>query len=54
MKLLKIKALMLEDEFILSGIKGFEHKARFLMDIRVVQQKRSGPITTGPRSLNTL
>ena len=54
MKLLELKALILKLDFIPSGIKSFEHEARFLMDIKIAQWKRSGPITTSPRSLNTL
>ena len=52
--LLELKALLVESKFISSIIKGFEHEGRLLMDIRVAQWKHSGPITTGPRSLNTL
>ena len=54
MKLLELKAIILEPKFIISIIKGFEHEARLFMDIRVAQQKRGRSITTGPRSLNTL
>ena len=54
LKLLELKALILELELIPSGIKGFEHKDRLLMGIRAVERKRSGPIAIGPRSLNTL
>ena len=54
LKLLELKVLILEPEFIPSGIKGFKHEARFLMDIKVAQRKHGGSITISPRRLNTL
>ena len=49
LKLIELKALIVEPELIPSCIKGFEHEARLFMDIKVAQQKRGRSITTGPR-----
>ena len=39
LKLLELKALILEHKIISSNVKGFEHEAGFLMDIKVVHNK---------------